>query len=315
MSEKFNGDCAKCIDFIRHVKLFICMQPWRYPNATSKVELVSTLLISIASNWFLSLVKDNLPLLNDFEEFIANLFIAFGEPDRNMTTNSKKTSLCQGPRSSVDYAFEFKKSLHTDNFLMEMALIRQFQWGLRDEIKYLLLTMPEPSSLADAMNQVMKCDNKLRTQKQDIYSSNLILTLASISAFILPIKICGTKSIEGVALLDLGANTCFMDPSFVQQHSIALKPRLHTMRVDVGGGGATVSVTHETEPLELNIEDCSWKVVFNVMHNVKYPILLGQNWLEFSNPHIDWWNRKLKFPKIPNNKAFDDGLIVDTSTS
>jgi hypothetical protein len=232
-----------------------------------------------------------------------------------MTTNSKTTSLCQGPRSSFDYAFEFKKSLDTDKFLTEMALIRQFQWGLRDEIKYMLLTMPEPSSLADAMNQAMKCDNKLRTQKQDIYSSKLTLTSASISAFILPIKICGTKSIEGVALLDSGANTCYMDPSFVQQHNIALKPRLHTMYVNVGGRGATTSVTHETEPLELNIEDCSWKVVFNVMHNPKYPIILGQNWLEFSNPYIDWRNQKLKFPKFPNNKAFDDGFIVDTSTS
>lgn len=133
---------------------------------------MSTLLISIASNWDLSLVKDKLPLLNDFEEFITNLFIPFGEPDRNITANSKNTSLCQGPRSIVDYAFKLKKSLHTDNFLMEMALIRQFQWGLRDEIEYLLLTMPEPSSLADAMNQAMKCENKLCTQKQDIYSNN-----------------------------------------------------------------------------------------------------------------------------------------------
>lgn len=244
---------------------------------------------------------------------MTNPFI--GEPDRNMTTNSKNMSLCQGPRSSFDYTFDFKKSLNTNNFLTEMALIRQFQWGLRDEIKYLLLTMPEPSSLADAMNQAMKCENKLRTQRQDVYNNKLILTSAFISAFILPIKIGGTKGIEGVALLDSGANTCFMDPSFVQQHNIALKPRTHTMNVNVGGGGATISVTHETEPLELTIEDCSWKVVFNVMHNPKHPIILGQNWLEFSNPYIDWRSRNLKFPKIPNNKAFDDGLIVDTCTS
>lgn len=175
--------------------------------------------------------------------------------------------------------------------------------------------MPEPSSLADAMNQVVKCENNLRTQKQDIYSNKLILTSAFIYSFILPIKICGTKSSEGVALLDSGANTSFMDPSFVQQYNIALKPRIHTMHVNVGGSGATILETHETEPLELIIEECSWKVVFNVMHNPKYPIILGQNWLEFSNPYIDWWNRKLKFPKIPNNKAFDDGHIVDTYAS
>lgn len=88
-----------------------------------------------------------------------------------------------------------------------------------------------------------------------------------------------------------------MDPSFVQQHNIAMKPRIHTMFVNVGGNGAIVLMTHETKPLELKIEDCSWKVVFNVMHNPKYSIILGHNWLEFSNPYIDWWKRKLKFPK------------------
>lgn len=113
--------------------------------------------------------------------------------------------------------------------------------------------MPKPSSLEDAMNQATKCENKLCTQRQENYSNKLILTSTSMSTFTLPIKIGETKSIEGFALLDSGANICFMDPSFVQQHNIELKSRIHFMHVNVGGGGAIVSVTHETKPLELKL--------------------------------------------------------------
>lgn len=67
--------------------------------------------IGIALDWFVSLVKDKSSLLNDFEGFTTNFSIAFGEANKNMIANSKNMSLCQGSRSSFDYAFEFQKLL------------------------------------------------------------------------------------------------------------------------------------------------------------------------------------------------------------
>ena len=42
-----------------------------------------------------------------------------------------------------------------------MALVRQFHWGLKEDIKDLLLTMPNESTLPKAIFQAIKCNNRL----------------------------------------------------------------------------------------------------------------------------------------------------------
>ncbi len=43
----------------------------------------------------------------------------------------------------------------------------QFYRGLRDDIKDLLLALPDPQTLNEAINQVTNCDNQLFQCRQD----------------------------------------------------------------------------------------------------------------------------------------------------
>ena len=37
----------------------------------------------------------------------------------------------------------------------------QFYWCLRDNVKDMLLTLPDPQTLNEAISQAVKCDNRL----------------------------------------------------------------------------------------------------------------------------------------------------------
>jgi hypothetical protein len=54
----------------------------------------------------------------------------------------------------------------------EEALMSQFHWGLRDDVKDLLLSMPDPQTLNEAISQAVKCDNWLFQRRQDQHSWN-----------------------------------------------------------------------------------------------------------------------------------------------
>jgi hypothetical protein len=43
----------------------------------------------------------------------------------------------------------------------------QFHWGLRDDVKDLLLFLPDPRTLNEAISQAVKCDNRLFQRRQD----------------------------------------------------------------------------------------------------------------------------------------------------
>jgi hypothetical protein len=42
-----------------------------------------------------------------------------------------------------------------------------FRWGLRDNIKTLLLNLPKPTTLSEASTQAIDCDNRLFEQRQE----------------------------------------------------------------------------------------------------------------------------------------------------
>ena len=74
--------------------------------------------------------------------------------------------LRQGTRSASNYASEFQQ-LACDINWDEAALISQFYYGLQDGVKDLLLTLPDSSTLDKAINQAVKCNNRLFECRQD----------------------------------------------------------------------------------------------------------------------------------------------------
>ena len=111
--------------------------------------LVGTLLSGSALAWFAPLLEKESPLLNNFEEFLSEFKACFGDTDSIRTTINKIRRLRQGDRPASAYAADFRLLASDDQGLME-----QFRYGLRNDVKDLLLTFPEePKSLTEAISR------------------------------------------------------------------------------------------------------------------------------------------------------------------
>lgn len=164
--EKFDGTRSKFRGFVNQVRLVTLLQPHRYPTEGSRVGLVGTLFTRQALSWFAPLFKKNFPILNDFEAFLAAFAEAFGDHDKIRSATTKIRALRQGARSASTYALDFRQ-LACDINWDEAALISQFHWGLRDDVKDLLLSMTDPETLDKAISQAVRCDNRLFQRRQD----------------------------------------------------------------------------------------------------------------------------------------------------
>lgn len=166
LPEKFDGTRSKFRGFVNQVRLVFILQPQRYPTDVSRVGLVGTLLSGQALSWFAPLFEKQSPILNSFEAFMVAFEEAFGEHDKIRSATTKIRGLRQGMRSASVYASDFRQ-LACDINWGDQALISQFQWGLRDDVKDLLLTMPDPVTLNEAISQAVRCDNRLFQRRQD----------------------------------------------------------------------------------------------------------------------------------------------------
>jgi hypothetical protein len=166
LPDKFDGNRSKFRGFINQVCLVIRLQPRRYPDGAAQVELVGTLLSGTALAWFAPLLEGQSPLLDDFESFVQEFSATFGDTDKERTSATKLRALQQGAKPASAYASQFRQ-LACDVHWGEAALISQFQFGLRGEVKDLLLTLPDPTTLSEAITQAVRCDNRLYERRQE----------------------------------------------------------------------------------------------------------------------------------------------------
>ena len=136
--------------------------------------LIGTLLSGTALAWFAPLLEKKSPLLNNFDEFIKEFQANFGDTDSVRTVINKLRRLRQGDRPASAYAADFRL-LASDIPWDEEALMDQFRYGLRNDVKDLLLTFHEdPKSLTEAISRAVRCDNRLferRSERQQAYAS------------------------------------------------------------------------------------------------------------------------------------------------
>lgn len=93
------------------------------------------------------------------------------------------------------------------------------------------------------------------------------------------------------ALLDFGANTCFMDREFAKEQGIPLVEKSNTDKncrgYCDGGPLASGDARYETHPIEVTLKDHVSKIAFNIIQCSSIPIVIGLPWLELHNPSID----------------------------
>jgi hypothetical protein len=129
------------------------------------------LLTGQALSWFALLFERRALVLNNFEAFFAAFAEAFEDHDKARSTTTKIRIIQRRSCPASVYASDFRL-LACDINWDEEALINQFHWGLRDDVKDLLLCMPDPQTLNEAISQAVKCNNRLFQRRQDQRSWN-----------------------------------------------------------------------------------------------------------------------------------------------
>ena len=81
-------------------------------------------------------------LLNNFEELISEFKVCFGDTNSVRTTINEIRRLRQGVYSASAYAIDFRL-LATDIPWDDQTLMKQFRFGLHNDVKDLLLTFLE----------------------------------------------------------------------------------------------------------------------------------------------------------------------------
>ena len=99
------------------------------------------------------------------------------------------------------------------------------------------------------------------------------------------------------ALLDSGANSCFMDHQFTVMHSIQLHKLPSPVSVGVIDGRPIASgdIVEESEPIRVVLGNLASVISFNIISSPEHSLVLqGLPWFELHNPTIDWRKRTVE---------------------
>jgi hypothetical protein len=89
LPEKFDGMCPKFRSFVSQVCLIMQLHPRRYSDDTTRVGFIGTLLTGTAVAWFAPILETSSPLLQDFNAFMAEFEVVFGDSDKAKTSTNK----------------------------------------------------------------------------------------------------------------------------------------------------------------------------------------------------------------------------------
>jgi hypothetical protein len=142
------------------------MQPRTYADDSTRVGLVGSLLTDTALAWFSPLIESSSPLLSNYDAFMAEFAASFGESDRSRVAATQLRQLRQGSRPVAAYAAEFRQ-LACEVGWGDAALVDAFRYGLREDVKDLLLTLPDAASLSEITAQAVRCDNRLFERRRE----------------------------------------------------------------------------------------------------------------------------------------------------
>ena len=109
-----------------------------------------------------------------------------------------------------------------------------------------------------------------------------------------------TPPVHVLALLDSGANSCFMDRNFAQASQISLRklPVPTSVVVIDGRPIASGNIVEESEPIQVVLGSFVCVVSFNIISSPEHPIVLGLPWFELHNPDIDWRTREVRYRQL-----------------
>ena len=91
----FAGDRRYFKGFLAKTELVFLLYPERFADDATKVLYIISKLYGSAMNWAASLLENQDPCLNDYEEFINRLKSVFGSSDSTFIANQRLRTIKQ----------------------------------------------------------------------------------------------------------------------------------------------------------------------------------------------------------------------------
>jgi len=165
---KFSGNKRELDGFLTRVELAINAHPQRFINDAMRVNFVISYLNGKALNWASCLRRNNNAILNNLEQFLAELRRNFGDPDvEAVVANGRLCNIQQFKYGRVvEYITEFQKISQYSDF-NESAKIYMFIRGLHYKMReHLALVNPNPNNLQNLFRDAINIENL--TKRNDI---------------------------------------------------------------------------------------------------------------------------------------------------
>ena len=144
----FAGDRRYFKGFLAKMNLIFMLDPERFNNDPIKVAYIISRLYGSAMNWAATLIENNDPCLNNYQQFTSRFKTTFGSYDSTFIANQKLKTIKQRRIGEItNYILEFNRYSDESSW-NEEAKMDAFLNGLNDQIATKIYEMfPGPRSL------------------------------------------------------------------------------------------------------------------------------------------------------------------------
>ncbi|XP_078515092.1 protein LDOC1-like [Lissotriton helveticus] len=107
--ERYSGDPHKIQTFLTQIALHFSCRPASFPNNLSRVAFAISYLSWDAADWAVPLVRNDSPLLSDWEGFRKELERVFDRRATTFSADKELLTLRQGKKDLVSYMMVFNR--------------------------------------------------------------------------------------------------------------------------------------------------------------------------------------------------------------
>lgn len=171
--DAFYGDTKKCKEFLTQLALHFTNDPRAYDqNDPAKLTKAISYMRGNAGTWASQFIDPGTGHIKNisYEDFVARLKAAFGDPDETRTAERQLDALRQTSSCSAYVAqFVALASLLPNWEGQKEAYLLKFRKGLKKDIKDMLLyQLEEPTNFEDFANLCIRLDNKLHAHQAEL---------------------------------------------------------------------------------------------------------------------------------------------------
>ncbi|KAL1278509.1 hypothetical protein QQF64_025182 [Cirrhinus molitorella] len=193
----FAGDPSSCQGFLTQCSLTFELQPSSFPTDRSKIAYIITLLSDKALSWVSAVWQSQDACCESYAAFQEEFKRVFDHPVSGREASKHLLTLHQGPRSTADFAIEFRTIAASSGWNDE-ALMVCFQGGLSEPLQDELATREPAADLESLIAMAICLDNRLRERR--VARRKASQSQVSVSRSVSPVRIPASRASPGSEL-------------------------------------------------------------------------------------------------------------------